>query len=239
MRRGPHGLILIRVSHNFLCRRPSGESLTGDIVSLVPIVGSDLPDLHLVMSDPSACGGGYPFEKPHSDLAETTAWIEGRLARECAVYVIRLVNPAFGRPGTVVGTTSLTEMDVVNEKLHLGGTFIGREFWGMGVNVETKLLTLAHAFDDCGFGRVKIQADINNTRSRGAITRLGAQFEGIVRRDIRRLDGTWRDTVVYSILAQDWPGVKVGLQERVAIALKRVQLPPLVTDLQSLALPIT
>ncbi|WP_185975771.1 GNAT family N-acetyltransferase [Tessaracoccus rhinocerotis] len=227
------------MSHNFLCRRPSGESLMGDIVSLDPIVERDLPDLHSVMSDPSACGGGYPFERPHADLSETAAWINGRLARECAVYVIRLANPAFGRPGTVVGTTSLSEMDLVNEKLHLGGTFIGREFWGMGINVETKLLTLKHTFEDCGFGRVKIQADINNTRSRGAITRLGAQFEGIVRRDIRRLDGTWRDTVVYSILAQDWPGVKVGLQERVAIALKRVQTPSLAVELQSLAVPIT
>lgn len=211
----------------------------GDIVSLDPIVESDLPELFTVMSDASACGGGYPFERPHADLSETTAWINGRLERECAVYVIRLADPMFGQPGTVVGTTSLSEMDVVNEKLHLGGTFIGRNFWGMGINVETKLLTLKHAFEDCGFGRVKIQADINNTRSRGAITRLGAQFEGIVRRDLRRLDGTWRDTVVYSILAQDWPGVKVGLQERAAIARKRMQPTSLTTDLQTLALPIT
>lgn len=211
----------------------------GDIVSLDPIVESDLPDLHLVMSDVRACGGGFPFERPHAHLDETKSWINGRLSMGTAVYVIRLANPAFGQPGTVVGTTSLSEMDVANEKLHLGGTFIGRDFWGMGINVETKLLTLKHAFEDCGFGRVKIQADINNTRSRGAITRLGAQFEGIVRRDIRRLDGTWRDTVVYSILAQDWPGVKVGLQERVAFAAKRAHTPTLATELQTLALPIT
>ncbi|MCC2592894.1 GNAT family N-acetyltransferase [Tessaracoccus sp. OS52] len=228
------------MSRNDLCRRPSGESLVGDIVRLDPITHEDIGDLFTVMSDAAACGGGFPFERPHAYPEETAAWVRGRLDMGTAVYAIRLSNPMFGDPGCIVGTTSLSEMDLINEKVHLGGTFIGREFWGTGINVETKLLTLQHAFEWCGFGRVKIQADINNTRSRGAITRLGAQFEGIVRRDIRRLDGTWRDTVVYSILVNDWPGVKVGLQERVAFACKRAQLPPPhLSDLQQLAVPIT
>lgn len=172
------------------------------------------------MSDARAFGGGYPFERAHSSPLETAEFFHARAARGVTTWTMRLVHPGFGSPGTIIGTTAVSEVDLHNEKVHLGGTFIGRDHWGSGVNAEAKLLVLEHMFERSGFGRVKIQADIRNTRSRDAIVRLGAQYEGIVRRDIRRLDGSWRDTVVYSILASDWPGVKVGLQERIRAALR-------------------
>ena len=68
-----------------------------------------------------------------------------------------------------------------------------------------KLLLLEHAFETCGFGRVKIQTDVINARSRAAILKLGAVFEGVTRRDVRRPDGTWRDSAVHSILVDEWP----------------------------------
>ena len=67
---------------------------------------------------------------------------------------------------------------------------------------------LAHAFDDCGFGRVKIQTDMLNTRSQAAIAKLGAVREGVLRRHQARADGTFRDTVVFSILRDEWPAVR-------------------------------
>jgi RimJ/RimL family protein N-acetyltransferase len=82
------------------------------------------------------------------------------------------------------------------------------------VNPEAKLLLLSHCFEDCGYGRVKIQTDLLNTRSQAAIAKLGAQREGVVRRDMKREDGTFRDTVVYSVLADEWPAVKAGLRAR-------------------------
>jgi RimJ/RimL family protein N-acetyltransferase len=82
------------------------------------------------------------------------------------------------------------------------------------VNPECKLLLLGHAFDDCGFGRVKIQTDLINLRSQAAIAKLGATREGVLRRHMRRADGTWRDTVVFSVIVDEWPTVRAGLHAR-------------------------
>ena len=76
---------------------------------------------------------------------------------------------------------------------------------------------LAEAFDN-GFGRVKLQADVLNERSRAAILKLGATFEGVARRDRRRADGSWRGSAIYSILADEWPDVRAGLEARLARA---------------------
>ena len=91
----------------------------------------------------------------------------------------------------------------------------GSRWWGTPVNAEAKLLLLGHCFDDLGYGRVKIQTDRLNTRSQAAIAKLGAQREGVLRRHSKREDGTFRDTVVFSVLSDEWPSVKAGLMERV------------------------
>jgi RimJ/RimL family protein N-acetyltransferase len=82
------------------------------------------------------------------------------------------------------------------------------------VNPEVKLLLLTHCFDDCRYGRVKIQTDALNARSQAAIAKLGARREGVLRRDLRREDGSFRDTVVFSILKQEWPEVRAGIEAR-------------------------
>jgi RimJ/RimL family protein N-acetyltransferase len=96
---------------------------------------------------------------------------------------------------------------------HLGWTAYDPRVWGTVVNAEAKLLILGSAFDN-GFERVKIQADVLNTRSRAAISRLGATFEGVARHDMRRADGAWRDSAIYSILSDEWPGVRQSLAAR-------------------------
>jgi RimJ/RimL family protein N-acetyltransferase len=78
----------------------------------------------------------------------------------------------------------------------------------------TKFLLLERAFNH-GYGRVRIQADVMNHRSRRAIEALGAQFEGVVRRDKQRADGSWRDTALYSILIDEWPAVAERLERRI------------------------
>jgi len=74
---------------------------------------------------------------------------------------------------------------------------------------------LGVAFEN-GFGRVKLQADAMNDRSRAAIAKLGATFEGVVRRDRPRADGTWRDTAVFSVIVDEWPRIRAGLEQRIA-----------------------
>ena len=77
-------------------------------------------------------------------------------------------------------------------------------------------MLLSHAFDDCGLGRVKIQTDAINARSQAAIARLGATREGLLRRHVRRADGSFRDTVVFSVVREEWPTIRAGLQARLA-----------------------
>ena len=198
------------------CTAPTCRPLVGRLVRLDPVAEGDVDALHAIMSEPAAFGSGYPFERAHGSLEETERFVADRLAVDGQAYVVRVVDPSLGEPGTVCGTTTLMEVDTHNEKAHLGTTFYGLRWWGTGVNAETKLLVLGHAFDDCGLGRVRIQCDARNERSRAAIVRLGARFEGVLRRDVRRVDGTWRDTVVYAITADEWPACRVALEERVA-----------------------
>jgi RimJ/RimL family protein N-acetyltransferase len=130
-------------------------------------------------------------------------------------YAIRLTaDSGLGAAGTLVGTSSLAEADLRNESIHLGWTLYGSRWWGSQVNPESKLLLLAHCFEDCGFGRVKIQTDALNTRSQAAIAKLGAQREGVLRRHLKREDGSFRDSVVYSVLKDEWPRVKERLTSR-------------------------
>lgn len=96
---------------------------------------------------------------------------------------------------------------------HIGWTGYDLRVWGTAVNPEAKLLLLQCAFD-AGFGRVRIQTDVLNEHSKAAIAKLGATFEGVVRREQPRADGTWRDTAMFSVVIEEWPRVRAGLQAR-------------------------
>ncbi|MEY4157855.1 MAG: hypothetical protein RL743_350 [Actinomycetota bacterium] len=87
--------------------------------------------------------------------------------------------------------------------------------WGTDLNPTCKFLLMSFAFGELGVGRVQLKTDIRNVRSRNAIERLGARREGVLRRYQRRADGTVRDTVMYSVTAEDWPAVRAGLLERI------------------------
>lgn len=198
---------------------PSGQPLVGRFVRLDPVQPDDAEGLHAVLSDPVVYTQGFIMRPPPVDLGETRARVAGDVAaREAGrtAYTVRLVGGALGGAGTVVGTSSLGDVDLADERVHLGWTMYGSRWWGTQVNPETKLLLLTHAFEDCGFGRVKIQTDAVNERSQAAIARLGATREGVVRRHTRRADGTFRDTVVFSILRDEWPQVRAGLQARLS-----------------------
>ena len=132
-----------------------------------------------------------------------------------ATWVVRLACPLEGLPaGTVVGTTSYLDVSPADARLEVGSTLYSPTFWGGPVNPEAKLLLLGHAFDRLGAGRVQLKTDVRNIRSQQAIARLGARYEGTLRRYQRRADGTVRDTVLFSIAAEDWPSVQARLQAR-------------------------
>ena len=137
--------------------------------------------------------------------------MDGAVTDQRAMYIVRLLDS-----GRVVGTTSLGDSDLGHERTHIGWTAYTPEVWSTAVNPECKLLLMTHAFEDCGFGRVKIQTDLINTRSQAAIAKLGATREGVLRRHMVRADGSRRDTVVFSVILDEWPDVKAGLEARLA-----------------------
>ncbi|MDG4823702.1 bifunctional pyridoxamine 5'-phosphate oxidase family protein/GNAT family N-acetyltransferase [Asanoa sp. WMMD1127] len=116
--------------------------------------------------------------------------------------------------GEVVGTTSYYEVEPARRSLAIGHTFLGRSAWRTGINTEAKLLLLTRAFETLGAERVVWHTDIRNERSQAAIARLGATREAVLRHHRIRPDGTWRDTVQYAMLAEDWPAASAALRRR-------------------------
>jgi len=118
--------------------------------------------------------------------------------------------------GEVAGTSSYYEVDPAARAIAIGHTWLGRRWWRTGHNTESKLLMLTHAFDTLGAARVSWHTDLNNTRSQEAIDRLGATREGVLRKHRIRRDGSWRDTVQYAMVDDDWPAVRARLIARLA-----------------------
>jgi N-acetyltransferase len=132
-------------------------------------------------------------------------------------WVVRLVAPLAGlAPGSVIGTSSYHDVSVPDARLEIGSTAYDQRVWGSAVNPEAKLLLLTHAFDVLGAGRVQLKTDVRNQRSQQAIARLGARYEATLRRYQRRSDDTVRDTILFSIVAEEWPAVRSGLNARLA-----------------------
>ncbi|MGW1347603.1 GNAT family N-acetyltransferase [Kribbella sp. NPDC002412] len=191
---------------------PDGRPLTGNVVRLDRLVASDIEPLYDAIAHEQvyASGFGGGIAGLPADAAEMAEqWVQSSAQR--VAYVVRTVAD-----GTVVGTTSLGDVDLANESVHLGWTGYAPAVWGTKVNPECKLLLLQHAFEDCGFGRVKIQTGTANTRSQAAIAKLGATREGVLRRHKRLADGSFRDTVVFSILVDEWPEVRKRLEDRLS-----------------------
>jgi RimJ/RimL family protein N-acetyltransferase len=196
---------------------PDGRSLLGRTVRLDSASDHDAEELFAALDDDGVWASGYANgNRPKSPGAWRQA-MEAALNDSRVMYVVRTVDPD-GDPhgGRIVGTSSLADVDLVNEKLHLGWTAYSPSVWGTSVNPECKLLMLWHAFEHCGFGRVKIRTDSVNERSQAAIAKLGATREGIARRHLKRADGSWRDSVIYSVTIDDWLRVKAGLEQRLA-----------------------
>jgi N-acetyltransferase len=116
--------------------------------------------------------------------------------------------------GELAGVTTYYDIDPVLRTVAIGYTWIGSRFWRTGLNTESKLLLLRRAFDDLGCVRVVWHTDIRNERSQAAIARLGAHREGVLRKHRIRRDGTWRDTVIFSMTDDDWPAARAALEEK-------------------------
>jgi len=110
--------------------------------------------------------------------------------------------------GDIVGATRYFNVDAANRRLEIGHTWYAKRVQRTAVNTECKLLMLTHAFEALGCIAVEFRTSSFNFQSREAIARLGAKQDGILRSHQILPDGTLRDTVVFSIIAPEWPAVK-------------------------------
>lgn len=117
--------------------------------------------------------------------------------------------------GRAVGSTTYLDIRPEHMGLEIGTTWIGEPYRGGFVNAEAKLLMLRHAFEELGCIRVQLKTDARNLHSQAAIRKLGATYEGTLRRHMLMPDGHMRDTVMFSITEPEWPAVKTGLVARV------------------------
>ncbi|HET7139181.1 MAG TPA: GNAT family protein [Arthrobacter sp.] len=118
------------------------------------------------------------------------------------------------RTGALLGTTALNGFEPSQQRVEVGGTFFGRQFWGTHVNPASKYVLLSFAFEVLQVQRVAFRCDARNVRSAAAIERLGATFEGVLRSHRSAPDGTRADCAVFSILGHEWPAVQRQLQRR-------------------------
>ena len=118
--------------------------------------------------------------------------------------------------GRIVGSTRYCNIDAGNRRLEIGYTWYAAGAQRTAINSECKLLLLQHAFEKLGCIAVEFRTHWLNQRSRAAILRLGAKQDGVLRNHRILPDGSMRDTVVFSILASEWPAVKQLLRTRLA-----------------------
>jgi RimJ/RimL family protein N-acetyltransferase len=118
--------------------------------------------------------------------------------------------------GQVIGSTRFGNASAANRRVEIGWTWLGRPWQRTRANTEAKYLMLRHAFDAWGCVRVEFKTSALNERSRAAILRIGAREEGILRRHMVNDDGSLRDSVYFSIIAEEWPEVKRRLERLLA-----------------------
>jgi N-acetyltransferase len=140
-----------------------------------------------------------------------------------ASYLADAIRPEYVAWATVdaatdraVGSTRFGDIAPEHGRVEIGWTWIAPSHQRSAINTEAKLLQLSYAFDELGASRVALKTDGRNLRSQAAIERLGAEREGTLRKHMRMPDGFIRDTVYFSILADEWPSVKARLEERLA-----------------------
>jgi N-acetyltransferase len=130
------------------------------------------------------------------------------------VVFARVSSPVYGG-GSIVGQSCYLTIRPRDAGVEIGGTWYVREAQGAAINPAAKLALLDNAFAQ-GAERVEFKTDALNAQSRAALTKLGATFEGIHRRHMKRLNGTWRDSAYFSIVREEWPDARAKLAARLA-----------------------
>ena len=176
---------------------------------ILPLTEVHIPSLYEAIGSDPEIYRWLPFSTPQN-LEEFSKVLEGFIRDSAAG--IRVAHAVILKEGDrPIGTTSFLDLNPTHNSIEIGSTFYSKDFWRSFVNTEAKFLMLSESFDVRGVERVTLKTDSLNQRSRNAIERIGAKFEGILRHHMRRPDGSWRDSAYFSILREEWPDVKQSL----------------------------
>lgn len=191
---------------------------------LEPLAATHVGPLLAAASGPRAT---YAFTAVPATAAEMERYVESALADQAAGRALPFatVDPGADR---VIGSTRFGNIEHwpwapgsphrrgghLPDVVEIGWTWLAADAQRTPANTEAKLLMLAHAFETWRVHRVSLMTDARNERSRSAILRLGARFDGVIRAQRVASDGGIRDTAAYSILEAEWPEVKQNLQHR-------------------------
>ena len=189
-------------------------TLEGHRVRLEPLEPRHLPALRLAIED------GRLWEVPVTFVPHPDGLPNFLDAAETAFHAG--TELAFAtvdkQSGKVVGSTRFRCIETNHRRLEIGFTFLAVSSQRTHVNTEAKYLMLCHAFETLACNRVELLTDERNTKSRNAIKRIGAKEEGVLRSHMVMRDGFIRNSVMYSIIATEWPSIKAALHAKICAA---------------------
>lgn len=186
--------------------------LRGRLVTLEPLSADHRAALEDAVRDGELWNLWYTsVPRPEGMGAEISRRLALQEAGSMLPFAARRVSD-----GRLIGMTTYMNVDAAHRRVEIGSTWNAASAQGTGTNPESKLLLLRHAFETLGCIAVEFRTHWMNRQSRAAIERLGAKQDGVLRCHQLMPDGSLRDTVVYSIIASEWPMVRNGLELRLA-----------------------
>lgn len=182
-------------------------TLVGRHVTLEPLRAEHAEGLR------AACADGELWKLWYTSVPAPER-MEAEIARRLSLQEQGSMLPFAVRDaaGALAGMTTYMNIDAANRRVEIGSTWYARRVQRTPLNTECKLMLLGHAFDHLDCIAVEFRTHWMNQQSRAAIARLGARQDGVLRNHMRMPDGTLRDTVVFSIIASEWPAVRQHLQ---------------------------
>jgi N-acetyltransferase len=190
----------------------SPVTLAGRWVRLVPLSLQHVPALWAVADDDDIWRWTLSHPRSEDDLRR---YVQEALEMQARGGAIPFATTE-AATGRVIGSTRFHNVDPHHRRVEIGYTWLARDWQRTPANTEAKYLMLRHAFESLGCVRVELRTNALNQRSRNAILRIGATEEGTLRRHMVNDEGVYRDTVYFSILDHEWPGVKERLEARLA-----------------------
>ena len=174
--------------------------LEGETVTLISLEKEHFPVLESLAKD-KKIWEFYPFDGTSSEkfiAAFELALIERNNGTQFPFVIFHKKDTK------IIGSTRYIDIQPKHKKLEIGWTWIHPDYWATDVNLECKLLLLTHCFEELKLSRVQLKTDENNQRSKKAIQKIGGEFEGILRNDMIRDNGTKRNSAYFSIIEEEW-----------------------------------